>query len=149
MANDIDGYGFAAQGRNVGRLTADIRELDSVGIERIARGWDRHVGEAQMDEFRAAEQAASEVIESSDLVPRWHEVRESLLSLTEGKSALVSWKAEHGELGAKAERAALAAALGLVAGAESDHPELEILLRPMAEALPWLLIDEESAPVGA
>ncbi|MGC2192707.1 MAG: hypothetical protein WA751_10275 [Candidatus Dormiibacterota bacterium] len=148
MANDIDGYGFAAQGRNIGRLTADIRELDSAGVERVARGWDRHVGDSQMDYFRSAEQAASEVLEAAGRVSHWHAVRDSLLGLTEGKSALVSWKAEHGEVGAKAERAALAAALGLLAGADSDHPELIVLLRPMGEALPWLLIDEESAPVG-
>jgi hypothetical protein len=146
MADDIDGYGFAAQGRNVGRLAADIRELDGAGIERVARGWDRHVGEAHLDDFQAAEQAASEVLESADRVARWHEVRDSLLSLTEGKSALASWKAEHGEEGAKAERAALAAALGLVAGADSSRPDLVVLMRPMAEALPWLLVDEEAAP---
>ncbi|MGA7172964.1 MAG: hypothetical protein WCB86_01685 [Candidatus Dormiibacterota bacterium] len=145
MADDIDGYGFAAQGRNVGRLTADIRELDSAGIERVARGWDRHVGESRLDDIRAAEQAASDVLEASGLVARWHEVRDSLLSLIEGKAALVSWRAEHGELGVKAERAVLAAALGLVAGAETDHPELMVLLRPTAEALPWLVIDEEGA----
>jgi hypothetical protein len=148
MANDIDGYGFAAQGRNLSRLTADIRELDSVGVERVARGWDRHVGDDQLEDFRAAEQAASEVLESSDRLTQWHEVKDYLLSLTEGKTALVSWRAEHGEVGAKAERAALAAALGLVAGADSDHPELVVLLRPMAEALPWLLIDEDAAPGG-
>jgi hypothetical protein len=148
MANQIDGYRFAAQGRNLSRLTADIRELDSVGVERVARGWDRHVGDDQLEDFRAAEQAASEVLESSDRLAQWHEVKDYLLSLTEGKTALVSWKAEHGEVGAKAERAALAAALGLVAGADSDHPELVVLLRPMAEALPWLLIDEDAAPGG-
>ena len=86
------------------------------------------------------------MLESTDRVARWHEVRDSLLSLTEGKSALASWKAEHGEEGAKAERAALAAALGLVAGADSSRPDLVVLLRPMAEALPWLLVDEEAAP---
>lgn len=148
MANDIDGYGFAAQGRNIGRLLADIRELDSAGVERVARGWDRHVGDVELDNFRAAEQAASEVLETSDRTAQWHEVRDSLLGLTEGKAALVSWKAEHAEVGDKAERAALAAALGLVAGADANHPELMVLLRPMAEALPWLLIDEDSAPGG-
>ncbi|HVC39015.1 MAG TPA: hypothetical protein VNH20_03430 [Candidatus Dormibacteraeota bacterium] len=146
MANDIDGYGFAAQGRNLGRLTGDIRELDQSGIERIARGWDRHVGEGGLADFLAAEQAASEVLEATGKVAGWHEVREALLQLTVGKTALVSWRAEHGEIGAKAERAALAAALGLVVGAGSDHPELELLLRPMAEALPWLLIDESAEP---
>lgn len=146
MANDIDGYGFATQGRNIGRLTADMRELDSVGVERVARGWDRHVGADQMDDFTAAEQAASGLLGAAGRIAEWHAVRDSLLGLTEGKSALVSWKAEHGEVGAKAERAALAAALGLLAGADSNHPELIGLLRPMGEALPWLLIDEESTP---
>ncbi len=143
MADDIDGYGFAAQGRNIARLTADLRELDGAGIERVAQGWDRHVGSAHLAEFVTAEQAASEVLEDSDRVAQWHEVRQSMLGLTEGKSALVSWKAEHGEVGEKAERAAMAAALGLIAGADGDHPELAVLLRPMSEALPWLVLDED------
>lgn len=146
MANDIDGYGFAEQGRTIGRLSADLRELDRAGVERVAQGWDRHVGEAQLDAFRAAEQEASEVLEATDRVDQWHQVRDALLALTEGTSALVSWKAEHGEVGEKAERAALAAALGLLAGADGDHPDLQVLLRPMAEALPWLLLDEGPSP---
>ncbi|HEY6538868.1 MAG TPA: hypothetical protein VI138_07520 [Candidatus Dormibacteraeota bacterium] len=148
MANDIDGYGFAEQGRNVGRLQADIRELDGAGIERVAQGWDRHVGDANLDSFRAAEQQASEELEQESRVELWHKVRQSVLRLTEGDAALASWKAEHGEIGAKAERAALAAALGLLAGADSDRPDLALLLRPMAEALPWLILDEE-LPAGA
>lgn len=146
MANDIDGYGFAEQGRTIGRLSSDIRELDRAGIERVAQGWDRHVGEAHLDAFRAAEQEASEVLEATDRVAQWHQVRDALLGLTEGISALVSWKAEHGEVGEKAERAALAAALGLLAGADGDHPDLQVLLRPMGEALPWLLLDQEPSP---
>ncbi|MGH7643299.1 MAG: hypothetical protein ACRENX_09885 [Candidatus Dormibacteria bacterium] len=148
MANDIDGYGFAAQGRTIARLVADIRELDMTAIERVARGWDRHVGDSQMDQFRAAEQSASEVLEASDRVSQWHEVRTSLLELTEGKAALVSWKAEHGEVGAKAERAVLAAGLGLIADQDGDQPDLVILLRPLAEALPWLVISADGALGG-
>jgi hypothetical protein len=146
MANDIDGYGFAEQGRNIARLSSDIRELDRAGIERVAQGWDRHVGEAELDQFRAAEQAASEALEGAGQVEAWQQVRDSLLGLTEGKSALASWKSEHGEVGEKAERAALAAALGLLAGADRDRLDLQVLLRPMGEALPWLLLDEEAAP---
>jgi hypothetical protein len=56
----------------------------------------------------------------------------------------VSWKAEHGELGHKAERAALGAALALLARDQLDHPHFVTLVRPMAEGLPWLL--PESAP---
>jgi hypothetical protein len=146
MANDIDGYGFADQGRTIARLSSDIRELDRAGIERVARGWDRHVGDADLDAFRAAEQAASEALESTDRVAEWHQVRDALLGLTEGQSALASWKSEHGEVRATAERAALAAALGLLAGADRDRRDLGVLLLPMGEALPGLLLEEEPVP---
>ncbi|MGH7667144.1 MAG: hypothetical protein ACREN1_07540 [Candidatus Dormibacteria bacterium] len=146
MANDIDGYGFAAEGRTVGRLTADLRELDRYGIERFARGWDKVVGESGLDEFSAAEQTAAEILEHESRVGEWHEVRDILDELTAGEGALTSWRAEPTEVGRKAERAALAAALGLVAGADSGHPEVEILLRPAAEALPWLLLEDLPQP---
>ena len=51
----------------------------------------------------------------------------------------MSWKAEHGEIGHKAERAALAAALGLVAGNLITKEQRATMMRPLAEALPWLL----------
>lgn len=144
MPDDIDGYGFAAQGRTIARLAADLRELDRSGIERVARGWDQHVGEVHLDDFRSAEQTALDVLESTNRVAEWDEVRNSLLHLTEGKSALASWKSEHGEVGAKAERAALAAALGLLTGAGPSRHDLLALLRPMAEALPWLLLGDQT-----
>lgn len=146
MANDIDGYGFAAQGRTIARLAADLRELDRAGIERVARGWDAHVGEAHLNEFRSAEQSALDILERDNRVAEWDEVRKSLLSLTEGTAALASWKSEHGETGARAERAALAAALGLLVGAGPGRHELVALLRPMAEALPWLLLGDPAGP---
>jgi hypothetical protein len=62
--------------------------------------------------------------------------------LTESGGALISWKAEHGEVGHKAENAAFAAALGLVASGLISDEQAAILMRPMAEALPWLLPNE-------
>jgi len=59
--------------------------------------------------------------------------------MTESGSALVSWRAEHGEMGHKAENAAFAAALGLLADGLISKEQQEALLRPLAEALPWLL----------
>ena len=75
-------------------------------------------------------------------------MRSSLFGLTESGDALISWKAEHGEIGHKAERAAFAAALGLVASNLISKKQAATLLRPMAEALPWLL-PEESRVEGA
>ena len=59
--------------------------------------------------------------------------------MTEGRTALVSWQFEHGEVGHKAERAAFGAALGLFAQDRLSREDYVTLVRPMAEALPWLL----------
>jgi hypothetical protein len=66
-------------------------------------------------------------------------VRRTLFGLTESGAALISWRAEHGDLGHKAENAAFAAALALLADGLISKPQQEALLRPMAEALPWLM----------
>ena len=58
---------------------------------------------------------------------------------------MVSWKAEHGEIGHKAENAAFMAALGLVAGNLISKDQQHTLLRPLSEALPWLLPDDQPA----
>jgi hypothetical protein len=57
----------------------------------------------------------------------------------------VSWKAEHGDIGHKAEQAAFAAALGLVASNLVSKGQATVLMRPMAEALPWLLPEQTPA----
>jgi len=57
----------------------------------------------------------------------------------------VSWKAEHGDIGHKAEQAAFAAALGLVASNLIGKEQAAALMRPMAEALPWLLPEQTPA----
>jgi hypothetical protein len=89
-----------------------------------------------------AERAALQAIEKADRGPAWDEVRRNLFGLTESGGALISWKAEHGEIGHKAEDAAYMAALGLVAGNLISQEQAATLMRPLAEALPWLLPEE-------
>jgi hypothetical protein len=120
----------------------DIRILSPAGVERAAMGWDTHVGKNGLPELHAAEKAAVHAIEQADRGAAWDEVRRSLFGLTESGGALISWKAEHGEVGHKAENAAFAAALGLVAGGLISDEQVATLMRPMAEALPWLLPNE-------
>jgi len=117
----------------------DIRVLSPAGVERVAKGWDEHVCTKGLQAFHDAEKAATHAIEQADRGPAWDLVRSSLFGLTESGDALVSWKAEHGEIGHKAERAALAAALGLVAGNLITKEQRATMMRPLAEALPWLL----------
>src|SRR6195256_2144339 len=145
MGVDAEGYGFPEHQRTLARLMEDIRVLSPAGVERVARGWDEHVGTKGLQAFHDAEKAATHAIEQADRGAAWDLVRSSLFGLTESGGALVSWKAEHGEIGHKAERAAFAAALGLVAGNLVTKEQQAILLRPMAEALPWLLPEESKA----
>ena len=69
-----------------------------------------------------------------------------MFGLTEATGALVAWKATHGELGHKAERAAFGAGLGLFAKHGVPDATYAALVEPMAEALPWLLPDRKPAP---
>jgi hypothetical protein len=139
MGVDAEGYGFPEHKRTIARLMEDVRILSPAGVERVAQGWDEHVGESGLAAFRAAEKAALHAIEQADRGAAWDEVRRTLFGLTESGAALISWRAEHGDLGHKAENAAFAAALGLLADGLISKPQQEALLRPMAEALPWLL----------
>lgn len=141
MGLDADGYGFPEHQRSLERLMADIRVLSPAGVERVAEGWDRNVGKKGLQAFHDAEKAATHAIEQADRGAAWDLVRSSLFGLTESGDALVSWKAEHGEIGHKAERAAFAAALGLVAGNLITKEQAATLTRPLAEALPWLAPD--------
>ena len=131
--------------KELDRLTADLRVFDANGIERAAWGWDRHERRG-LDAYHAAERAALAQIEQRDLGPRWEEFRRMLFGLTESAGALVSWKAKHGQLGHKAERAAFGAALGLFARDHLSREQYAGLVEPMAEALPWLLPDRAPAP---
>ncbi len=140
MSVDAEGYGYPEHQRTIARLMEDVRVLSPSGVERVATGWDEHVGDKGLPAFREAEKAALHAIEKADRGPAWDEVRRTLFGLTESGQALISWRAEHGELGHKAESAAFAAALGLLADGISKEQQAT-LLRPMAEALPWLLPD--------
>jgi hypothetical protein len=139
---DAEGYGFPEHQRTLARLMDDIRILSPAGVERAATGWDTHVGKNGLPALHAAEKAAVHAIEQADRGAAWDEVRRSLFGLTESGGALISWKAEHGEVGHKAENAAFAAALGLVASGLVSDDQVATLMRPMAEALPWLLPNE-------
>ena len=116
----------------------DVRVLSPSGVERVAPGWDQHVGTRGLQAFHDAEKAAIQAIEKADRGAAWDQVRKSLFGLTESGDALVSWKAEHGDVGHKAEQAAFGAALGLVAGNLITKQQAATLTRPLAEALPWL-----------
>ncbi len=145
MGVDAEGYGFPEHQRTLARLMQDVRVLSPAGVERAAMGWDRHVGKRGLSDMHAAEKAALHAIEKDNRGQAWDEMRRSLFGLTESGDALVSWKAEHGETGHKAEDAAFMAALGLVADDLIGKEQAETLMRPMAEALPWLLPDQEPA----
>lgn len=142
MSIDAEGYGFPEHQKTIARLVEDIRILGPAGVERAAQGWDRHARLHGLDEIHKAEKAAVHAIEQAGRGDAWDEVRRNLFGLTESGNSLVSWKAEHGEIGHKAEDAALMAALALVAGSGIAGEQQATLLRPMSEALPWLLPEE-------
>jgi hypothetical protein len=146
MAVDPEGYGYKCGEEGIDRLLTDARVLSPAGIERAAWGWDRHEDPAAMQRFRDAERLALRALEESDRGPIWEEARRRILDLTEGRASLVSWKTEHGEIGHKAERAMLGAALAALTRERLSHEQYVSLVRPMAEALPWLLPEAPPEP---
>lgn len=135
---DSDGYGYAPDDRGIGRLLEDLRTFSPAAIERVAHGWEVFAM-PHLDRYRAAEKAALEATEAAHLTSEWEALQRQILDLTEGRTSLVSWKVEHGQEGHHAEAAALGAALALHAAGHLDLAHTETLVRPMAEALPWLL----------
>jgi hypothetical protein len=134
---DSDGYGYRPDEHGVNRLLDDLRTLSPSGIERVARGWELY-GLPHLDAYHEAESAALRAIENAHLTTDWEALQREVLDLTEGRSSLVSWKVEHGEMGHQAEAAALGAALAISAAGHLDRRHTDALARPMAEALPWL-----------
>jgi hypothetical protein len=130
----------------VARLESDLRTFSPAGIERVAWGWRQH--EHDTTKIHTAEQAALRRIESANRGPEWESLRTTLHDLMEGSGSLLSWKEEHGREGHTAERAVYAAALALLAGDRLEHAEYETLVRPLAEALPWLLPERPPEPRG-
>ena len=146
MSVDAEGYGYRPDEEGLERLMRDARVLSPAGIERAAWGWDRHEDPAAMQRFHDAERVALRSLEQTDRGPAWEDARRRILDLTEGRTSLVSWKAEHGDLGHKAERAMLGAALALLTRDKLSHEQYVTLARPMAEALPWLLPETPPEP---
>lgn len=143
---DSDGYGYKATDLGLDRLLEDARALSPAGIERAAWGWDHHEDPVTMQRFREAEKVALHALEQADRGQQWEQARRGILELTEGRSSVVSWKVEHGDKGHKAEHAALGAAMGLMVQDRIDHAHFATLVRPMAEALPWLLPEAPPEP---
>src|SRR4030088_3294213 len=139
MAVDAEGYGYRSNEEGAARRPTDARGRSPAGIERVAWGWDRHEDPRLMERFHEAERAALHVLEKSNRAQQWDDARKRILDLTEGRTSLEDWKAEHGEVGHKGERALLAAALGILARDQLDHEHYVTLVRPGSEALPWLL----------
>jgi len=136
----------AAAHAQLERLDADLRVLSPVGIERVAWGWDRR---SEPSEVEASERVALHAIEAAREGDGWDTWRRRLFQEVEGRQALVAWQAEHQLNGAhvhKAERAALAAALGLFAQSRISHAHYATLVGAMAEALPWLLPERPPDP---
>ena len=134
---DRDGYGYKDDERGEARLLEDLRTFSPAGIERAAAGWDKHAAD-QLERFRAAEKTALKGVEEADLAPAWDELRGTILDLTEGRTSLVAWRAEHGDTGHKAENATLGAALAVLSRNSIDRKDYDVLVAPLAEALPWL-----------
>src|SRR6202171_348041 len=129
MAVDAEGYGAKDQGLD--RLIADARVLSPAGIERVAWGWDHHEDPRLMQRFHEAERAALRALEKGNRGQLWDDARKRILDLTEGRTSLEDWKAEHGDVGHKGERALLAAALAILARDKIDHPHYVTLVLPM------------------
>ncbi len=146
MGIDAEGYGYRPGEDGLERLLHDARTLSPAGIERAAWGWDRHEDPAAMQHFRNAERSALRVLEQTNRAQAWDEARKRILDLTEGRTSLVSWKAEHGNIGHKAEHAMLGAALAQLTRDKLSHDQYVTLARPMAEALPWLLPEAPPEP---
>jgi hypothetical protein len=153
MSQDNDGYGARKGQSDIDRLLEDCRTMSPSSIERIARTWvatvapgwaenvadHRETSSLQHTIWHDAERAALRVLETTNRARAWDELRNRVLDLTEHHDSLLAWRAEHGEVGHRAEDALLGAALALSARPELDRREQKTLLAPMAAALPWLL----------
>src|SRR2546427_3470751 len=142
MSVDAEGYGFPEHQRTIARLMEDVRVLSPAGVERVAQGWDEHVGEGGLAAFREAEKAALHAIEQADRGGAWDEVRRTLFGLTESGASLISWRAEHGDMGHKAENAAFAAAPRVPPPKPIGKQQQQTLFPPTAPTPPRLLPDE-------
>ena len=122
----------------VERLLSDARVLGPSGIERIVWGVRTH-GDGTDDAVAEAER----VLRESGREAEWRETEGALKALTEGSHAQQAWRAEDPNADRTAEEALLHAGMALVAGERLPDVHRHALLKPAAEALPWLLPDEQ------
>src|SRR5258708_25393320 len=113
MSVDAEGYGYPEHQRTIARLMEDVRVLSPSGVERVATGWDEHVGDKGLPAFREAEKAALHAIEKAERGPAWDEVRRTLFGMTESGQALISWRAETADTRPQAVSAAFGGPLRL------------------------------------
>ncbi|HZV50237.1 MAG TPA: hypothetical protein VFD49_10775 [Candidatus Dormibacteraeota bacterium] len=123
------------------RLLADARVLGPSGIERVAWGWRRYA-RSELDACDHACARAETAIRSAGLLPALETAEEELRQITHGQE----WRAEDPATGRTAAEAARRAALALMGRDWLSHEEYRTLVKPMSEALPWLLPEERPDP---
>ncbi|HLH71394.1 MAG TPA: hypothetical protein VKY90_20820 [Candidatus Dormibacteraeota bacterium] len=119
------------------RLLSDTRVLGPSGIERVAWGWRRYA-RSELDACDHACAKAEAAIRSAGLQPALQAAEQELRQVTHGQE----WQAEDQLTGRTAAEAARRAALALIAQDWLSHGEYRALVKPMSEALPWLLPEE-------
>jgi hypothetical protein len=140
MTEGALGPQYGPNSTQVERLLSDARVLGPSGIERIA--WARRHRLLSAGQAEAAENEARRALGSAGLQAAWEAAEADLRGMVEGHYAQQSWQAEDPVVDRTAEDAALNAILALVVRDQLGHEEYRTLVKPMAEALPWLLPDE-------
>ena len=143
---DREGYGYDAHQSLTERLVEDLRALGPSGIERIAESYQQLEQVGHRERFHDLERKALHAVEG-DRAGEWDELRSRIHHLTDGGGSLESWKAEHGDVGHRAEAAVLAGALGLVALGDIPREDYLKLVEPLAAALPWVKGIEQDGSV--
>ncbi|MBO0704034.1 MAG: hypothetical protein J2P39_01820 [Candidatus Dormibacteraeota bacterium] len=131
---------YGPNSTQVERLLSDARVLGPSGIERIA--WARRHLILPAGQAEAAEVEARGVVSAAGLERAWEAAESDLRGMVEGHYAQQSWQAEDPVVDRTAEDAALNAILALVVKEELGRDEYRALVKPMADALPWLLPEE-------
>jgi hypothetical protein len=140
MTGDALEAQYGPNSTQVERLLSDARVLGPSGIERIA--WARRHLFLPAGQAEAAEGEAHRAVSAAGLERAWEAAEADLRGMVEGHHAQQSWQAEDPAVDRTAEDAALNAILALVVKDELGHDEYRTLVKPMADALPWLLPEE-------
>jgi hypothetical protein len=134
---DREGYGYDSHQSLAERLMDDLRALGPSGIERIAESYQQLEQVGHKERFHGLERRALAAVEGAR-GNEWEELKARIHHLTDGGGSLESWKAEHGDVGHRAEAAVLAGALGLLALGELPRDDYLKLVEPLSSALPWV-----------